>query len=204
MIMRKKVILGILAAVAVLIIGFVAVVSMRPSEFHIARSATMAAAPDEVFAQVNDFHKWDGWSPWLKVDPNAKTTYEGPSEGEGAIFRWAGNSEVGEGAMTIIESRPHERIRIKLDFIKPFENTANAEFAFKPVDDKTAVTWSMNGKNNFMGKVMCLLMNMDKMIGDKYDEGLASMKKIVEAPPPSETRPAAPTSANDAPTKTEI
>jgi polyketide cyclase/dehydrase/lipid transport protein len=201
--MRKKIILGILGALAVLIIGFVAVAAMQPSEFHIARSATMAAAPDEVFTQVNDFHKWESWSPWLKIDPNAKTTYEGPSEGEGAIFRWAGNSEVGEGSMTIIESRPHEHIRIKLDFLKPFENTANAEFAFKPVDDKTNVTWSMSGKNNLLGKVMCLLMNMDKMIGDKYDEGLANMKKIVEAPPPNQPEPAAPTSATEPPAKTE-
>jgi len=195
MVMWKKIILGILAALAVLVIGFVAVAAMQPSEYHVERSATMAASPEEVFAQVNDFHKWEAWSPWLKVDPNAKATYEGPSDGEGAIFRWAGNSEVGEGSMTITESRPHEQIRIKLHFLKPFEGTANTDFTFKPVDDKTAVTWSMDGKNDLLGKIMCLLMNMDKMIGDRYDEGLASMKKIVEAPPPSETEPAAQTPA---------
>src|SRR5688572_798523 len=119
-----KIVLPIAAVLVVLAIGFAADVALQPAEFHIERTALMKATPAEVFAQVNDFHKWEGWSPWLKVDPNAKGTYEGPESGEGAIFRWAGNAEVGEGSMTILESKPHELIRIKLHFVKPFEDTA--------------------------------------------------------------------------------
>jgi hypothetical protein len=81
-----------------------------------------------VFAQVNDFHNWEAWSPWAKLDPAAKATFEGPHPGKGAIFRWAGNEEVGEGSMTITESRPSELIKIKLEFLKPFEATNTAEF----------------------------------------------------------------------------
>ena len=171
-----------LIVILVAFVVFIGIVSLQPSEFHVVRSATMAAPPAAVFAQVNDFHKWEGWSPWAKLDPNAKSTFEGPSAGKNAIFRWAGNDDVGEGSMTITESRPNELIRIRLDFVKPFENTADVEFTFKPESDRTTVTWSMAGKNNFIGKALCLFMNMDKMIGDKYDEGLANIKAIVEAP----------------------
>jgi polyketide cyclase/dehydrase/lipid transport protein len=161
---------------------FVVVVALQPSEFHIERKATMAAPRAAVFAQVNDFHNWESWSPWAKLDPNAKNSFEGPSAGNGAILRWAGNSDVGEGSMTITESRSNEVIRIRLDFIKPFEDTSNVEFTFKPEGDKTAVTWSMDGKNNFIAKAICLFMSMERMVGDKYEEGLANIKAIVEAP----------------------
>ena len=181
--MLKKILLSVLAIAAVLVIGLLIAAAMQPDQFHIERSATMAAPPEAVFAQVNDFHKWDAWSPWLKVDPNAKSTFEGPSSGEGAVFRWAGNAEVGEGSMTILESKPHESIHIQLAFKKPFENVATSDFIFKPVGDKTDVTWSMDGKNNFMSKVICLFLHMDELIGGKYEEGLANLKAIVERPP---------------------
>jgi len=193
--MLKKTLLTLAAVAAVLIVGFFIVVVMQPNEFHIERSATMAAPPEAVFVQVNDFHNWEAWSPWLEVDPAAKSTFEGPSAGDGAIFRWAGNAEVGEGSMTIVESKPHELVRINLHFVKPFEDTALTEFTLKPDGDKTAVTWSMDGKNNFMSKAICLFMDMDEMIGGKYEQGLAKMKTIVENPPaqaPSESTTAQP------------
>ena len=179
--MVKKILLGLAATLAVLVIGFVIVVAVQPSTFRVERTATMAAPAEEIFVQVNDFHHWENWSPWLDVDPNAKTTYEGPTSGEGAIFRWAGNEEVGEGSMTITESRPHELVRIELHFLKPMEGKANCEFTLRPDGDQTAVTWSMDGENDFIGKAMCLFMDMDEMIGSKYDEGLAKIKAIVEA-----------------------
>jgi polyketide cyclase/dehydrase/lipid transport protein len=132
---------------------------------------------------VNDFHNWEAWSPWAKLDPAAKATFEGPSAGTGAIFKWAGNKEVGEGSMTITESRPSDLIRIKLEFLRPFEATNSAEFTFKPEGNRTAVTWSMEGKNNFIAKAVCLFMNMDKMVGGQFEQGLAQMKDVVEAAP---------------------
>jgi hypothetical protein len=91
-------------------------------------------------AQVNDFHNWEAWSPWAKLDPAAKNSFEGPSAGIGAIFKWSGNNEVGEGSMTITESRPSDLIKIKLDFTKPFEATNATEFTFKPEGNQTMVT----------------------------------------------------------------
>jgi hypothetical protein len=171
----------ILIAIAVIVIVFVVVVAMQPSEFRVARSATMSASQSAVFAQVNDFHKWEAWNPWGKIDPAMKQTYEGAPAGVGAIYTWVGNKNVGEGRMTLTESRPSDLIRIKLEFFKPFAGTNIAEFTFKPAGNQTAVTWSMAGKNNFMAKAIHLFMNMDKMIGGQFETGLAQMKSIVEA-----------------------
>src|SRR5881296_4347533 len=154
----------ILIAIAVIVIVFVVVVAMQPSEFRVARSATISAPPPAVFAQVNDFHKWEAWNPWAKLDPAMKQTYEGAPAGTGAIYTWTGNSQVGEGRMTLTESRPNELIRINLEFLKPFAATSTAEFTFKPDGDRTAVTWSMAGKVNFVAKVIHLFVDMDTMI----------------------------------------
>jgi hypothetical protein len=174
--MLKKILIGL----AVVVIVFVIIVALQPAHYQVTRSATMSAPPAAVFEQINDFHKWDAWSPWAKLDPAMKTTFEGPPAGTGAIYTWVGNSKVGEGRMTLTESRTNDLIRLKLDFIKPFASTAMNEFNFKPEGDRTAVTWSMTGENNFIGKAFCLFMNMDKMVGGDFEKGLASLKSVTE------------------------
>ena len=171
----------ILIGLAVLVVLLVVVVALQPSEFRITRTTTVAAPASALFAQVNEFHKWEGWSPWAKLDPAVRNTFEGAPAGAGAVFAWAGNSKVGEGRMTIVESRPNELVRIKLEFLKPFAATNTAEFTFKPEGDRTAVTWSMFGRNNFVGKAVCLVMNMEKTLGGEFDKGLAAMKSVAEA-----------------------
>lgn len=170
----------ILIAIALVVIVFLGYVAAQPSAFSVTRSTTIDAPPATVFAQVNDFHKWEAWSPWAKLDPNAKNSFEGPSEGKGAKFHWAGNSDVGEGGMEITESNPNELIRIKLDFLKPFEATSTTLFKFEPAGSQTKITWTMSGENNFVGRIFCTFMNMDKTVGGDFEKGLASMKATAE------------------------
>jgi uncharacterized protein YndB with AHSA1/START domain len=178
----------IVLILAVIVLVLVVIVAWRPSEFRIERTTVIAAPPSVVFAQVNDFHKWEAWNLWAKMDPAMTQTYEGAPAGAGAVYTWAGNRQVGEGRMTIVESRPNDLIRVRLEFLKPFANTSLAEFTFKPQGTQTAVTWSMTGTNNFMAKAFHLVMNMDRMIGGQFDKGLADMKSTVEAGPRPEPR----------------
>lgn len=133
--MRKKIIMG-LAVAGALIAALAVSVAMQPSEFRITRSLTISAAPSNVFAHVNDFHRWDAWSPWAKIDPAMKQTFEGAQSGTGDVYAWIGNNEVGEGRMTITESRPNEPIRIKLEFLKPIAAINTAEFTFTPDENR--------------------------------------------------------------------
>jgi hypothetical protein len=181
--MIKKVILGILAVIVIIVLGFCVIVAMQPNDFKVTRSATVNAPSDKIFEQVNDFHKWEAWSPWAKIDPTMKTTYSGPEAGPGAVYNWTGNDKVGEGKMTIAESRPSEHIKINLEFIKPFQQQCVTEFMFHPEGDKTNVTWTMTGSNNFVGKAFGLFMSMDKMVGGDFEKGLSQMKTAVESAP---------------------
>lgn len=178
----RKWLLIVLAVLVVAASAFAVIVHNQPSEFRVVRSASIAAAPEAVFQHVDNLRKWEAWSPWAKRDPNVKSAYEGPESGEGAVYKWAGNSEVGEGVMTIAESRPNERLRIHLEFLKPFEDSADAQFTFRPDGGGTVVEWSMGGEKNFIAKAFCLIMNLDveKMIGDDYEAGLANLKAVVE------------------------
>jgi hypothetical protein len=174
--MLKKILIGVAAALALLLV----VIAVQPATFHVERSLTMAAPPEAAFAQVNDFHAWSAWSPWEKLDPAMKRTYDGAPAGVGAKYAWVGNKDVGEGRMTIEHSDP-STIAIKLEFLKPFEATNTATFTFTKTPEGTKTTWAMDGNNNFISKAFSLVMNMDKMIGPDFERGLAGIKTAAEA-----------------------
>lgn len=169
--------------VAALILAFLGYVALLPSEGRITRSATIAAPAATLFDHVNDFNKWQAWSPWAKLDPNAKSKFEGPASGVGAAFSWDGNDEVGEGKMTIVDSKPGESVKIRLDFKKPMESTSEAVFTFKPDGDKTLVTWDMTGERPFIARIFCVLFQADKMVGEQFEKGLANLAAVAAGKP---------------------
>jgi len=171
----------ILIGIAVVLIALCGIIAMQPDTYSVTRTVEIAAPPADVFALINDFHKWDGWSPWAKLDPNMKTTHSGAPAGAGASYYWIGNDDVGEGNMTIIDSRPNEKVQIKLAFLKPFESSAVNEFTITPAGAGSRVEWAMKGESNFMSKGFGLAMGgMDKAIGPDFEKGLAQMKALAE------------------------
>ncbi len=177
--MIKKILIGLVALIVLICI----VASFQSDDMKVSRSASIAAAPEAVFKVVNDFRQWDAWSPWSKLDPNMKKTLEGPAEGVGAVYRWNGNNEVGEGSTTLIESKPSEKVAMKLEFVRPFAGSSDVQFTFAPEGAGTKVTWSMQSKKPFIGKVMGLFMDCEKMCGNQFSEGLSNLGKVVTAAP---------------------
>lgn len=178
-----KVFLVLLIAVG----AFAGYIASKPDDFRIERSATMAAPPEVIFAHVNNLRHWNDWSPWAKLDPNAQNSFDGPESGEGASFSWAGNDKIGVGKMTITQSKPPERVQYRLEFEKPMKDTSLSEFVLQPSGEQTKVNWAMFGRyQNFLQKAMCTIMNMDKMLGPQFEEGLANLKTIVESSPPNQ------------------
>ena len=173
--------------VLVVLIAVLAIIATRPGDFRIQRSAQISAPGDVVFSIINDLRQWEKWSPYDKRDPAMKKTFEGPSAGPGAIYGWNGNDKVGAGRMTIVESKPGELVSTKLQFFRPFACTNQVNFILVPSGTGTQVTWAMNGKNSFMGKAMSLLMNMDKMVGKDFEQGLANLNAVVRAGRPAPT-----------------
>lgn len=171
----------ILLTLAVLIGIFLVVAAFQPAEFRVERSVTISSPAAAPFAQINDLHKWLEISPYAKLDPDTRYTFEGPPAGVGASMAWVGNSKVGEGRMKITEVRANELVIMRLDFIKPFASTAMVDFTFNAAGDQTIVTWSMAGQKVFVTKAMGLIMSMDKMLGAQFEEGLASLKTLSES-----------------------
>ncbi len=172
----------ILLVLVLLVAGVLVYAAFRPDTMHVTRSATLAAPPSEVFAVVNDYRRWNEWSPWAKLDTEMKTTLEGPPTGVGAVYKWSGNSQVGEGSISIVESVPAERIGMKLSFVRPFPGDSDVQFTFAPEGDGTKVTWAMQSPQPYFAKLVGLFMDCEKMCGDQFLEGLANLKRTVETP----------------------
>ncbi len=162
------------------ILGVLAVAFTRPDSFHVERQIVIKSPPEAIFAMIADFRAWAGWSPWEKRDPAMKRTMGGAEAGKGATYAWDGNNDVGAGRMEIIEATPPKQITVKLDFSRPIEAHDTARFTLEPRGDGTLVTWSMQGENPFLGKVVQVFISMDKMVGSDFEAGLAALKKAVE------------------------
>lgn len=170
----------ILLALAFIGLLFIIVIAGQPCEFRVSRSAKIAAPPEKVFPHINDLHNWEAWSPWAKLDPNAKNSFSGPETGTGAAMAWDGNKKIGAGQMTITESHANELIRFKLEFIRPFKATNSAEFTFRSEAGQTVVVWTMIGCSNLCSKIFGLFMNCENMAGRDFEKGLANLKSLAE------------------------
>lgn len=170
----------ILVAFAVIVAVILGLALTQPDSFTVTRTATIKAPPEKIIAYLNDFHQWAAWSPWEKLDPNMKRSFEGPASGQGAVYGWSGNDEVGQGRMEITENTPPSKVGIKLDFIKPFKSTNQTTFTLQPQGDSTLVTWTMNGPAEFITKLMGVFVSMDKMIGKDFEKGLSQLKAAAE------------------------
>jgi len=172
-----KVLLALLIAVA----SVALLISLQPATYRVVRSTRMEAPPAIVYDLISDFHNWNVWSPWARLDPNMKQSFEGARSGAGAVYRWSGNNDAGEGRTQITEAIPNERLKLDLAFLKPFPSTSTLVFTVHPEGSGTAVLWEMEGNNNFASKAMGLFYGMDKMIGPDFERGLAQMKAQAEA-----------------------
>ena len=154
----------------------------KPDTFRVERSIVIKAPAEKIFPLINDLHQWAPWSPWEKMDPALKRIYSGTSSGVGAIYEWQGNRDVGHGRMEIIDSTAPVKVVLKLHFIKPFEANNTVEFVLRQEAGSTRVTQAMYGPSPFISKLMSLAFSMDKMVGTKYEEGLANLKSLAEKP----------------------
>ena len=176
----KRIVKPLLTVLVALIGGLLIFAATRPDSFRVERSITVNAPPERVLAEVQDFHRWATWSPWEKIDTALQKTYSGPPSGVGAVYEWQGNQDAGHGRMEIIEVQAPTHLSIRIDFFAPFEAHNEVEFLLVPLGAQTVVTQAMYGPQPFVVKLMGLVFSMDKAVGSKYEEGLATLKATVE------------------------
>jgi polyketide cyclase/dehydrase/lipid transport protein len=168
---------GILIAAIIVVLILAA---MKPDTFQVARTATINAPPEKIHPLIADFRRWTLWSPYEHRDPNLKRTYGGTPGAVGQTYAWEGNKNVGRGSMTVTETTAPSKVGLNLDFISPFACHNTVVFSVVPQGAATAVTWDMKGPVPFMAKIMHVFMDMDKMCGKDFSEGLAKLKAEAE------------------------
>lgn len=173
--MIKKILIVVMLALA----GLLGYAATRPDRFAVERSLTIAAPPEKIAAQIEDFHRWAAWSPYEKLDPGMQREYGAIERGVGASYAWRGDGKVGAGRMTITEVRP-DRVLIDLEFIEPFATRNIATFSLQPGTAGTQLTWRMEGPSPYINKLMGVLFDMDAMIGKDFEAGLAALKTVAE------------------------
>ncbi len=174
--MLKKIAFGVLAIIVVILL----MAAMKPNSFTISRSIAIQAPPEKIAALITDFHQWQAWSPWEKLDPAMQRTFSGADKGVGAVYTWQGNKDVGRGRMEIVEAATPARTVVKLDFVEPFASSNVTTFSLVPAGSGTSVTWTMSGPMLFISKLMTVFVSMDAMIGKDFDKGLAQLKTAAE------------------------
>jgi len=176
----EKMFVKILVGLAVIIGSVLIYAAVQPKDYLISREITVAASPDQVFPWINNAKKMNEWMPWFAVDPSIVMTYQGPEEGVGAVSAWNSQGQMGVGKATIVQSIPNQLVQTQLEYTKPFEGTQIADIAITPTAAGSLVKWSVKGENKFIGRLMCIFMNMDKMVGGSFEQGLAQLKSKVE------------------------
>ena len=164
----------------VVIIGLLALIA--PKSYDVNRSISVNQPISQVFDYIKYLQKQQEWSPWEKRDPNMKKEFEGVDGTVGAISKWAGNKEVGEGEQEIMRIVDNEVIESRLRFFKPWKSESDAYLKVKEdAAESTTVRWGFSGNNKFPMSIMMLFMNMDKAIGKDFDEGLSTLKDVLES-----------------------
>jgi hypothetical protein len=182
--MAKKIALGVLAVLALFVVVVLVLAAFKPDRIHIERSLVMRGTPAEVFPHANDLRKFIEWMPWAELDPEQVIEFSEPAAGVGAWYTWKGNDDVGQGRMEVLAADPNKVVH-KLEFIEPFASVADTSLVFEAVgDDQVEVTWAYDANAGFGTKLMCVFMDLDKMLGPDFEKGLANLARALSAGSP--------------------
>lgn len=177
--MLKTLALVLLAALALLL----AFAATRPDTFRVERSRVIAAPPERVYGLIHDLRQFNTWNPYERKDSAAKGQYSATTVGPGARYAWQ-SDKVGTGSMEIVEATAPRRVAMRLDFVAPFEAHNQVEFMLEPEGaNATRVTWALHGPVPYLAKIAHLFFNMDRMVGQDFEDGLAHLQTVVQQKP---------------------
>jgi len=176
--MKLNRIVGIAGIVVAVIIGlFIVVGAVLPKSYDVARTRTIQAPPDQVWAHLVDLRKHQAWSPWSARDSTMVYTFGETAQGEGAVYTW-NSQDSGSGTYTITKVEPTRRMETRIQF--DGMGASDGYWVLEPQGDATQVTWGFAGQNpGIMGGYFTLVM--DPMVGADFEDGLERLDKVVTA-----------------------
>lgn len=151
-----------------------------PRDYHLERSVTINATPDNVWPLVSSFSGQNKWSPFIKKDPAVRITYKGRDGTIGSEYLWEGNDDVGKGKQIMTRLEPVTYVGTRLIFLEPVESEAEAFIRLESVAGGTRAIWGFNSSFPYPTNAMMLFMNLEEMVGKDYEEGLVNLKRLAE------------------------
>ena len=79
----------------------------------------------DVYEAITNLDIWKQWSPWLHMEPTAKTKTENPWGVMGHTQSWDGDL-IGAGRMTLGTLEMNRKVVFDLEFFKPWKSTSQA------------------------------------------------------------------------------
>ncbi len=171
----------ILYVVIVLIVIGAILTFVAPTHVKIERSIIINSSKEEVFKNLRYYSNRAKWSPWLEKDPQVKTSIEGTDGEVGAIYKWEGNKDVGKGLQTIMRIEDMQKIEDKLQFLEPFKSEADAYLQMGDSAGMVKVSWGFISESPRPFNIFNLFMDMDKMVGPDFQNGLSKLKMLCES-----------------------
>ena len=149
--------------------------------YSVARTTTIDAPADEIYARIVDLHRWTEWSPWEDVDPDLSREYSGADQGVGARYAWSGNKKAGRGTMEIASATAPSEVSVQVDFEKPMKSSSVSTFRLVPGNgSSTTVTWELTGSHSVFSRIAAPLGFFDKLLGKDFEKGLSRLKSASE------------------------
>ncbi|HTB96141.1 MAG TPA: SRPBCC family protein [Terracidiphilus sp.] len=174
--MFPKILLGVVILVAAVLIF----AATKPARFHIEKSIFIEAPPEKVFAMIGDFRNWPRWAPQDREDATMHRSYSGSANGAGAVSDWTSKGSAGAGRMTITVAAAPSTVQVTVDWSRPFKVQNAHGFAMLPVAGGTQLTWTADGTNLYMMKVMEVFVGVDGLMGKHLEDGLRNLKAVAE------------------------
>ncbi len=174
--MLRKILLGLL----VILIAFLGYVASREGKFRYERTGVINASPDKIYPYLSNFKLGSEWNPWDRMDPTMKKTYSGTDGTVGAKMDFEGNSQVGSGELEVLNLVPNQSVQLKLTMRKPFRAENTIDYTLTSEGSGTRFSWAMSGDGGFMGKLMGVFIDCEKMVGGELEKGIANLKQLVE------------------------
>lgn len=176
-----QILVFVLIGLAVLVLALLAYAATRPATFSVERHLRIDASPEQLWPLVGELQGFNRWNPYARKDPQMRGHYSGPPAGAGSRYDWD-SSKVGTGSMTLTGQQPGRAVQLQLDFLKPFEAHNQVEFLLERAPDGgTTVHWRMHGPSNLIARIMGIFIDMDRMCGRDFEDGLQNLKQIAEA-----------------------
>lgn len=168
-------------SIAVVLVVFLVYVSTRDGNFKYERSGVIEAPVDQIFPYISNFQLGKEWSPYEQKDPNLKRTFKGNDGQVGSVMEFSGNSEAGSGSLEILKLVPNELVEIKLIMTAPIRAENLIQYRLTPEGTGTRFTWVMSGNGGFLGKLINVIMDCEKMVTKDFALGIENLKRVVES-----------------------